>query len=149
VLAVAVVLLIAATVWQQRGQGGPVVINDVAAPPLPTLDGAQVAAGEPLYGQYCAACHGAELEGQPNWRAPLPSGLYPAPPHDESGHTWHHDDALLMQIVRDGGTRTPNGMPGFREQLTDEQIHAILTYIKSTWGREEREFQWWVTATRE
>ena len=52
-------------------------------------------AGRALYEQHCAACHGANLEGQPDWRSPDESGLYPAPPHDETGHTWHHDDAML------------------------------------------------------
>jgi mono/diheme cytochrome c family protein len=116
---------------------------------VPTLDAAQIDAGRLLYGQFCASCHGANLEGQPDWRVPLANGLYPAPPHDDSGHTWHHADDLLMQIVREGGTRNSTAMPGFGAQLSNMEIQSILTYTKSTWGRDEREFQWWVTATQE
>lgn len=141
--------LVVGYVWYPSAGREPVVINGTAVPPVPTLDAAQVDAGRLLYGQYCASCHGANLEGQPNWRVPLASGLYPAPPHDDSGHTWHHADDLLMQIVREGGTRNSTAMPGFGAQLSNTEIQSILTYIKSTWGRDEREFQWWVTATQE
>ena len=51
---------------------------------------AVVALGEQVYAQNCAACHGAKLEGQANWRQRGFNGYMPAPPHDETGHTWHH-----------------------------------------------------------
>lgn len=79
---------------------------------------------------------------------PLENGLYPAPPHDETGHTWHHTDVLLEEIVRAGGTRDKTAMPGFGTQLSSGEIRAILTYIKSTWGVEEREYQWWMTVAQ-
>lgn len=63
----------------------------------------QVAIGERLYAEHCASCHGAELEGQPNWKTPLPDGRYPAPPHDATGHTRHHDDAYLFETTKHGG----------------------------------------------
>src|SRR5262249_29124307 len=65
-------------------------------------DSAQVARGRIVYGERCAACHGANLEGQANWRARLPDGRLPAPPHDDSGHTWHHPDDTLFAIVKRG-----------------------------------------------
>jgi hypothetical protein len=74
-----------------------------AAPP------GQIALGRAVYDAHCAACHGAELEGQPDWRTPLPSGRLPAPPHDASGHTWHHPDAVLFRIVRDGAAAVVGG----------------------------------------
>ena len=52
--------------------------------------------GQALYADSCAACHGANLEGQPDWRVPGADGILPAPPHDETGHTWHHDNQLLF-----------------------------------------------------
>src|SRR3712207_630865 len=52
---------------------------------------AQVALGRQVYAANCASCHGANLEGQPNWQQDLPAGGRPAPPHDASGHTWHHN----------------------------------------------------------
>ena len=98
----------------------------------------QVAMGQTIYGRSCASCHGANLEGQPNWKKPLPTGGLPAPPHDETGHTWHHDDALLFQITKHGGQNDAargfrSNMPAFKDLLTDEEIWAVLAYIKSRW----------------
>ena len=59
---------------------------------LDTGDAQVLATGKAVYERHCAACHGANLEGQPNWRSRDPSGRLPAPPHDASGHTWHHPD---------------------------------------------------------
>ena len=95
--------------------------------------------GKILYLANCAdSCHGAKLEGQPDWRTPLAEGGLPAPPHDASGHTWHHDDELLFKYVKLGGAAiVPEGfksrMPGFGEAFSDQEIWAILSYIKSTW----------------
>src|SRR5690606_7280392 len=62
---------------------------------------ATLALGQELYAMHCASCHGADLEGQPDWKLPLPSGRLPAPPHDASGHSWHHPDSLLHRIVKE------------------------------------------------
>jgi mono/diheme cytochrome c family protein len=56
-----------------------------------------IVAGQSLYADSCASCHGANLEGQPNWQSPNADGVLPAPPHDRTGHTWHHDDELLFE----------------------------------------------------
>nr|WP_226628184.1 cytochrome c [Alloyangia pacifica] len=106
----------------------------------------QIAEGEALYAETCAACHGANLEGQPNWRRPGPDGRLPAPPHDASGHTWHHPDDVLFRITKLGtaavvGNGYESNMPGFGDQLTNAQIEAIFTYIKSTWPEELRAHQ--------
>ncbi|MGR3630862.1 MAG: c-type cytochrome [Limimaricola soesokkakensis] len=106
--------------------------------------------GRALYLDNCASCHGAALEGQPDWRHPGPSGRLPAPPHDASGHTWHHPDRVLREIVRRGsaavvGQGYESDMPGFEGILTDAEIDAILDYIKSTWPDRERSFQSRVT----
>ncbi len=93
--------------------------------------------GAALYDRHCGSCHGAELEGEANWKMRLPDGSYPAPPHDANGHTWHHDDEYLFSVTRDGGRPRgpdwPSGMPGFRQSLTDQEIRSILAFIKSTW----------------
>lgn len=80
------------------------------------------------------------LQGQPNWRVRLANGKLPAPPHDKTGHTWHHPDAMLLDLVKNGlvpGRTAPPGyqsdMPAFGGVLSDEQITAVLAYIKSTW----------------
>ncbi|UXX83216.1 c-type cytochrome [Roseovarius pelagicus] len=102
--------------------------------------------GAALYQQHCASCHGTKLEGQPDWRSRGTDGRLPAPPHDVTGHTWHHSDDILFRITRDGtaavvGDDYESNMPGFGDTLKDEQIHAILEYIKSTWPDRERAYQ--------
>ena len=105
-----------------------------------------VSQGRQIYSDQCAACHGTDLEGQPDWRSPLPSGRLPAPPHDASGHTWHHPDDVLFRIVREGTAAVVGGgyesdMPGFADVLSDADIRAVLDYIKSTWPERERRYQ--------
>jgi len=97
--------------------------------------------GAQLYAEHCAACHGAQLEGQPDWQIMREDGVMPAPPHDETGHTWHHDDAMLIDYILRGGkavlddldVRMTSGMPAFGDILENDDIIAILAYIKSTW----------------
>jgi len=108
---------------------------------LPAAADAEDRDGRDLYVEHCASCQGAELQGQPEWRSPDEDGLYPAPPHDETGHTWHHDDAMLTDYITRGGQAVlddmnvsfTSGMPGFGSVLTGSEIAAILDYIKSTW----------------
>jgi mono/diheme cytochrome c family protein len=128
--------------------GSPVVINDTAVPPVPTLNPDRVAQGAALYAENCARCHGANLEGAPDWKRSLPDGSLPPPPHDRSGHTWHHPDTLLLDIIANGGNPAFNSkMPAFKNKLSEEEMRAILAFIKSKWGKDEQEFQWWMTAT--
>ncbi len=109
-----------------------------------------LAQGAALYAEHCASCHGAELEGAPDWRRRGADGLYPAPPHDETGHTWHHGDRLLFDYTKLGGEATlatrgvldfESGMPGFGHLLTDDQIRDVLAFIKSTWPELMRSHQ--------
>jgi S-disulfanyl-L-cysteine oxidoreductase SoxD len=102
-----------------------------------------VSHGKDIYVSHCAVCHGANLEGQPEWRERRPNGRLPAPPHDETGHTWHHPDAVLIDIIQNGlvpGRTAPKGyesdMPAYRQALSDTDITAVLAYIKSTWPSE-------------
>ncbi|MGC2856415.1 c-type cytochrome [Novispirillum sp. DQ9] len=102
-------------------------------------DAAQVAAGKEVYARHCASCHGADLAGETaDWRTRKASGSLPAPPHDASGHTWHHPDQQLFAITKRGiAPFAPEGyvsdMPAFGGVLSDAEIWAVLAYIKSTW----------------
>lgn len=109
-----------------------------------------VGAGKTLYQENCASCHGSNLEGQSeDWRSPGEDGLLPAPPHDETGHTWHHGDMLLFTYTQLGGAETlaqqgmefESGMPGFGDSLSDQDIWNIIAFIKSTWPERVREIQ--------
>ncbi len=107
-------------------------------------DGALVAQGAAVYARECAACHGVRLEGQENWRQRRADGHLPAPPHDPSGHTWHHPDAQLFALTKFGpaalvGEGYESDMPAYEEILSDEEIVAALSFIKSTWPPEVRE----------
>lgn len=110
----------------------------------------EIVQGERLYSLHCARCHGMNLEGQPDWKTPLPNGRMPAPPHDKTGHTWHHTDSALAGITKLGlkpfaGDNYESDMPAFGEILSDVEIEAILGYIKSTWPDRERDYQYQMT----
>jgi len=124
-------------------------INSNTNPSLLDVNDMQkVSLGKKVYAQNCAVCHGANLEGQPNWKQPGPDGRLPAPPHNESGHTWHHPDSYLIHVVKEGltpGVDKPIGyesnMPAFGKTLSDSDVIAVLTYIKSTWSIDYQEWQ--------
>ncbi|SMX42111.1 c-type cytochrome [Maliponia aquimaris] len=106
------------------------------------LDGRDLTRGAALYATHCAACHGAALEGAEDWQTPDENGIYPAPPHDETGHTWHHSNVQNFNYVQQGGQAIveqlglkgfTSGMPGFAEVLSDEEIWQVLAYIRSSW----------------
>ena len=107
-------------------------------------DAEVVALGQGIYVAQCAACHGARLEGQPNWRTRGEDGLLPAPPHDATGHTWHHDDETLFTLTKYGlaglmENAPPSDMPVYEGVLSDVEIIAVLSFIKSTWPSDIRE----------
>ena len=123
--------------WKSLALGGPLAGSG---------DENTNAAGAGIYGEYCASCHGQNLEGEENWQTPLADGGYPAPPHDETGHTWHHPDQLLFKYTKHGGTAVvgPNfksNMPGFEDQLSDDEIRSVIDFIKSTWPEGIRQRQ--------
>ena len=107
----------------------------------------EIAEGRALYVEHCAACHGVNLEGAPDWQSRGPDGRFPAPPHDETGHTWHHPDQLLFDITKYGVAEAANlpdyatRMPAFGDVLDDDEIIAILSFIKSHWPSHIRQYQ--------
>lgn len=135
--AIVIVLIIAATIayrlWPWAGStGGEADTQQM------------LALGQEVYAEECASCHGVNLEGEPNWRVRLENGRLPAPPHDVSGHTWHHPDEVLFGMTKYGPGKLAgledyeSDMPAFEGLLSDQQIRAVLAYIKSTWPAEIR-----------
>lgn len=119
---------------------------------LPELDAEEIALGKTVYEQNCASCHGVELEGQPEWKTQNEDGSFKAPPHSADGHTWHHADGQLIEAIQQGGARFAGMdiggtslMPAYADILSNEEITAVLTYIKSTWPNDIRQTQWEVT----
>ena len=121
--------------WQYNGNASADKPGAIFKPD----DAKIVAAGKVIYDENCAACHGKNLEGQANWRTPNEDGRMPAPPHTEDGHTWHHHDQLLFGLVKFGAKKLldlkdyETDMPIFNGVLTDQEIIAALSYIKSKW----------------
>lgn len=112
---------------------------------------AQLARGAAVYAEACASCHGANLEGQPDWRSPRPDGRLPAPPHDETGHTWHHSDRILLDIMTRGtaavvGGNYESNMPGFGDTYSEEDLRAVLAWLKTQWPERERAYQAQISA---
>lgn len=110
-------------------------------------------AGRTLYLEHCADCHGDNLQGEVNWKIQKPDGTMPAPPHDDSGHTWHHDDELLFNYTKRGGQAMipgdfKSGMPAFKDILKDDEIETILSFIKSRWSEKSRKVQKEISAAK-
>lgn len=132
-----VLAAVVAGIWVWRGGGGDVATGQEAE---------RLALGRTLYADNCASCHGVNLEGQPNWQTPNAEGKLPAPPHDATGHTWHHADEQLFAITKFGtaaivGNGYQSDMIGFGDSLGDDGIRAVLDYIKSTWPEREAAYQ--------
>lgn len=112
-----------------------------------------IANGQRLYAESCASCHGINLEGQPGWKRRLDNGLMPAPPHDETGHTWHHADADLFTVTKLGVSAVvpdyESDMLAFDGVLTDDEIRAVIAFIKSRWPEQQRTIQTEISANSE
>jgi len=95
--------------------------------------------GAHIFASTCAACHGADGEGVEDWMIRDEDGRLPPPPLNGDGHTWHHSDGVLYGIVSEGGLGLGFGsnMPAFKEQLTREEIIAVLEYVKTLWEGKE------------
>ncbi len=142
------ILSAAAILYSMTRPSGPTFIDPA--------DQTLVMQGRAIYTNNCAACHGESLQGQPNWRERMPNGRLPAPPHDKTGHTWHHPDVMLVDMVKNGlvpGKTAPPGyvsdMPAYGGVLSDEEIVSVIAYIKSTWPPKVLEAQKEVTLQRQ
>jgi len=140
-----VTIVVAATVV--GGQDAGLSATPAASPAeLEALDASQVVLGRQVYLQNCASCHGARAQGAPNWQRPDIRSDLPPPPHDDTGHTWRHGDAELASIIRNGlrdvFNKTPElTMPPFKDRLSDEEITAVIAYVKSLWSPAHRRYQ--------
>lgn len=129
----AVVLIGAALVYFVTGFSNA---GDVVLKPD---DASVVSLGAKVYAKNCASCHGANLEGEEDWQGRDENGRLRAPPHDATGHTWHHDSELLFRLTKYGPAKVigdpgyATNMPVYETMLSDAEIIAVLSYIKSTW----------------
>ncbi len=112
--------------------------NEGTRSPIPTAH-PLIERGAVLYQANCQSCHGGATGGK---------GTDIPPPHNANGHTWHHPDQQLTEIILDGFSFSvgPQKMPAFKDKLSEEDVKAVLAYIKTWWTPEQREWQAKVTA---
>jgi mono/diheme cytochrome c family protein len=103
--------------------------HEVSAPPAPPSSAMKI--GQQIYADECAGCHKADGKGTP--------GLFPA--LAETPLVQQSDPASLLHVVLRGtmGLATPQAptaaaMPAFAWVLNDDQVAAVLTYIRNSWG---------------
>ena len=101
--------------------------------------------GKVAYENNCVSCHMINLAGAENWKRLDEDGHRKAPPLDGTGHTWHHDDKTLHNIIKYGLANLVDGyegkMIGFKDNLSDKDIDSVLAYIKSYWPKDKYEHQ--------
>jgi mono/diheme cytochrome c family protein len=96
-----------------------------------------IARGKIIYQNNCISCHQVNLVGVENWKDLDEDGHRKSPPLNGTGHTWHHDDATLHNIIKYGLVKLVKNyqgkMLGFEDKLKDKDIDSVLAYIKSFW----------------
>lgn len=110
---------------------GTVAIVSVLAAPHSRVIGAQAAGGKAIFLLNCAACH-----------QPTGQGGGPYPPLARNPDVNQVDSARLIEAVLNGrtgpitvnGTQYGGNMPSWRNDLSDAEIAAVLTYVRSAWG---------------
>lgn len=110
-------------------------MGDADPPVERNLDAAQVARGKVVYTNHCLQCHGEDGRGQPgDWRVRDADGHFPPPPLDDSAHAWHHPTAVLLEMIREGSPPGQGKMPAWKGQLSEQEMHDVVAYIKSLWS---------------
>ena len=135
-LLIGLVIVVTALAWVFHRPAGAVRLEP---------DNAEmVALGKRIYKAQCASCHGAYLQGETSdWQKRDAGGYLPAPPHDASGHTWHHTDKVLFDLTKYGpqgfaGSDYKTRMPAYAGRLSDREIIAVLSFLKSQWPAQIR-----------
>jgi copper transport protein len=91
--------------------------------PVPLTDQA-IVAGQTAFQANCVACHGPGAAGD----GPAAQGMVPPPANLLEGHALYHADAEFFNWIRNGKPGT--AMPGFSNELTDEEIWSTIHYIR-------------------
>jgi len=97
----------------------------------------QIDLGAQVYLENCGGCHGRFLQGQALWELRDEFSARRAPALDETTHAWRHSDAQLFNKIKNGYLTTPtkdrNYMPLFSSMLSDQEIRAVIAFLKSGW----------------
>jgi len=90
-----------------------------------------MALGSELYERHCADCHGAEGAGRPPVYPPLAGNR---------ALTMRSAVNPIRMVLNGGfppgtaGNPRPYGMPPFRPTLNDDEVAAVVSYIRNSWG---------------
>ena len=105
---------------------------DKSAAPLPSAESSLLLSlGKPIYDRECASCHGAVGLGMPPHYPPLAG--------NQSIQMGSAVNAIRM-VLNGGyppgtaGNPMPYGMPPFAHRLSDDEVAAVVTYIRTSWG---------------
>jgi mono/diheme cytochrome c family protein len=137
-----VVCLLALVVFAVRSGSRPATLSLERAD---VTNAQALAQGRQVYLTRCAGCHGSDLKGAQGWPQRGSNGVMPASPLDASGRAWQRDDQWLFITIKQGGQATAapgdtSGMPAFAG-LTDADIWAVVSYIKSAWPKDIQDAQ--------
>lgn len=130
----------------------PPAVTPIAVEAIPTIDpvNTELRQAQINYNTYCAHCHGYGGEGQPVETVELTEslGYHTVPLHNSAGHTWQHPDQILFETIKYGIHKPANlyQMTALSEFLSNEEILAVIDYIRLWWTDEQREWQARVTA---
>lgn len=89
--------------------------------------------GAALYRRHCQACHQPQGQGVAGAFPPLADSEWVlGDPHTLSAIVWHG----LQGKITVKGTTYQGVMPGFGKQLQPEEVAALLTYLRRSWGHQ-------------
>lgn len=101
------------------------------APSPPAVDRSVLQAGQAVYEDQCAACHRTNGTGEPGYFPPLKGNANLEQP----------DATTVLRLILQGARSvptdqrpTPLSMPAFDWKLSDAQIAAVASYVRSAWG---------------
>ena len=107
--------------------------HTVELPPAAAPAASAMARGAKVYEQQCVQCHGELGQGQP--------GAFP--PLAGNRAVLLADTTNLVRVVLQGGylpatagNPRPHGMPPFRHVLSDEDVAAVTTFVRNSWGNQ-------------
>lgn len=121
----------------QPGASPRATATAVEAPVPPRVrDDFAILRGGKLYQRNCASCHGAQGQGDPNWRHRGADGKFPPPPLNGTGHAWHHPLKILRYVIKRGSPGGQGNMPAWQGKLSDRQIDDIIAWFQSRWPDE-------------
>ncbi len=121
---------------QNTGETGRVISTLSGSAIVRKEDPELVRKGEAVFRRHCAACHGRQAEGAPDWRRRGEDGFYPPPPLNGTGHAWHHPTAMLRDMIRNGSPPGQGRMPAWGDKLSAEEIDAVIAWFQSLWPDE-------------